>query len=88
MRQRLMYQEKIIGSGSVKRLVHRTPWVLNAPRGSRTSTQRKGTAGSPVLYQTDLAIGILSPPQHEHLPGPFGLRLVSQTKWAWCSVRK
>jgi hypothetical protein len=25
-------------------------WVLNSPCGSRTSTQRMGTAGNPVLY--------------------------------------
>ena len=42
-------------SGLAARSVHSRAWVLNSPCGSRTSTQRMGTAGSPVLYQTAVA---------------------------------
>src|SRR5215218_7966386 len=44
-----------ISSGSAPRSVHSKAWVAKAPCGSRTSTQRMGTAGSPVLYQTAVA---------------------------------
>src|SRR4051812_50214787 len=41
----------MICHGSASRSVQRRAWVLNSPRGSRISTQRRGTAGNPVLYQ-------------------------------------
>src|SRR3982751_2816141 len=42
----------MIRSGSAKRSVHKRAWVANSSLGSRINTQRRGTAGSPVLYQT------------------------------------
>src|SRR5215210_1203550 len=42
----------MICSGSAARLVHSKAWVSNSPHGSRTSIQRRGTAGNPVLCQT------------------------------------
>jgi hypothetical protein len=44
-----------ICSGPAPRSVHSKPWVANSPLGSRTNTQRMGTAGNPVLYQTAVA---------------------------------
>ena len=41
-----------ISSGSASRSVHTNAWGLNSPCGSRTRTQRTGTAGKPVEYQT------------------------------------
>src|SRR5215207_4740639 len=40
--------------GPAPRSVHSKAWVANSPLGSRTNTQRMGTAGNPVLYQTRL----------------------------------
>src|SRR4051812_49844786 len=42
----------MICHGSASRSLQRRAWVLNSPRGSRISTQRRGTAANPVLYQT------------------------------------
>src|SRR5215216_5144959 len=52
--QRITNQQSIL-CGSALRSVHRSAWVLNSPCGSRTTTQRIGTAGNPVLYQTAVA---------------------------------
>src|SRR5215211_5025925 len=49
--QRITNQERIF-LGSVSRSVHRRAWVLNPPSGSRTRTQRTGTANKPVKYHT------------------------------------
>src|SRR5215212_7339881 len=46
-----------ICSGSAPRSVYSKAWVAKAPCGSRTSTQRMGTAGSPVEYQSGDAVG-------------------------------
>ena len=35
--------------------MHSRAWVSNSPLGSRIKTQRSGTAGKPVLYQTAVA---------------------------------
>src|SRR5215204_3029063 len=45
-----------ISSGLALRSVHTKAWVANSPLGSRTNTQRMGTAGNPVLYQTAVAV--------------------------------
>jgi hypothetical protein len=42
----------MIRPGSALRSVHSKAWVVNSPRGSWISTQRRGTAGNPVLCQT------------------------------------
>ncbi len=39
-------------AGSASRSVHNKAWASNSSRGSRISTQRNGTAGKPVEYQT------------------------------------
>src|SRR3712207_2018575 len=67
MRHRLTNQETIC-FGSPRRSVHSSAWVLNTPCGSRIRTQRRGTAGSPVLYQMAAleltSIVRSSPPYH------------------------
>src|SRR3712207_6896925 len=67
MRHRLTNQETIC-FGSPRRSVHSSAWVLNTPCGSRIRTQRRGTAGSPVLYQMAVleltSIVRSSPPYH------------------------
>jgi hypothetical protein len=35
---------------------HRRAWVLNSPLGSRTKTQRRGTANKPALYHTAVSV--------------------------------
>src|SRR5215208_4623732 len=55
--QRITNQERIF-CGSASRGVQRRAWVLNAPCGSRTKTQRRGTANKPVLYQTTVSEAI------------------------------
>src|SRR4051812_49843601 len=45
----------MIRSGVASRSVHNRAWVSNSSLGSRIRTQRRGTAGKPVLYQTALA---------------------------------
>jgi hypothetical protein len=52
--QRLTNQEMIC-PGSTVRSVHSKAWGLNSSCGSRINTQRNGTAGKPVLYQTAVA---------------------------------
>jgi hypothetical protein len=47
--QRITNQQTIF-CGSVSRSVHRRTRVLNSPLGSRTRTQRRGTANKPVLF--------------------------------------
>jgi hypothetical protein len=49
--QRITNQEWIF-SGSALRSVHSRAWVLNCASGSRTKTQRRGTANKPVEYHT------------------------------------
>src|SRR5215212_2216136 len=49
--QRLTNHEMIC-SGSVARSVQRSAWGWNSSCGSRINTQRNGTAGKPVEYQT------------------------------------
>src|ERR687890_2151250 len=49
--QRITNQQRIF-LGSASRSVHSRAWVLNFPLGSRTNTQRKGTANKPVEYHT------------------------------------
>jgi hypothetical protein len=44
-----------ICSGLAPRSVQSKAWVANSPCGSRTKTQRMGTAGNPVLYQSTVA---------------------------------
>src|SRR4051812_6892399 len=50
----------MICPGSASRSVHSRAWSSNSSSGSRTNTQRKGTAGNPVLYQP--AVSETSPP--------------------------
>jgi hypothetical protein len=45
----------MIRSGSASSLVHSRAWVSNSPLGSRIKTQRSGTAGKPLLYQSAVA---------------------------------
>src|SRR3712207_5838947 len=52
--QRITNRETIF-FGSALRSVRRKAWVLNSSCGSRTNTQRKGTANKPVLYHTAVA---------------------------------
>src|SRR5215211_6021530 len=49
--QRITNQRTIF-CGSALRSVHRRAWVANPPSGSRTKTQRTGTANKPVEYHT------------------------------------
>src|SRR3712207_7410168 len=58
-----------ICSGSAPRSVQSKAWVAKAPCGSRTSTQRMGTAGNPVLYQTAVPEAIST----VHSPLPYQL---------------
>src|SRR5918995_6588755 len=55
--QRITNQQTIF-CGSALRSVQKRAWVLNSPSGSRSNTQRKGTAGKPVEYQTAVAEAI------------------------------
>src|SRR5829696_548138 len=52
--QRITNQERTF-RGSALRFVHRRAWVLKSPSGSRTKTQRTGTAGNPVEYHPAVA---------------------------------
>src|SRR5215207_4629886 len=52
--QRITNQQRIF-CGSASRFVHRRAWVLKSPSGSRTKTQRTGTAGNPVEYHPAVA---------------------------------
>ncbi len=75
--QRLTNQERIF-CGSASRSVHRRAWVLNSPLGSRTKTQRRGTANKPVLYQTAVleAISTMRSPLPYHLAILAGFQTV------------
>src|SRR5215211_2075273 len=42
----------MICSGFASRSVHKRAWVSNSSLGSRIKTQRNGTAGNPVEYQS------------------------------------
>ena len=57
-----------IRSGSAVRSVHSRAWVAKVPCGSRTSTQRRGTGGNPVWYQTPVSettSTVRSPPPYQ-----------------------
>src|SRR5215207_5495145 len=55
--QRITNQQRIF-CGSAPGSVQRRAWVLNSFCGSRTKTQRRGTANKPVLYQTTVSEAI------------------------------
>ena len=55
--QRWTNQPRICGRAAV-RSVQSSAWVAKCPCGSRISTQRNGTGGSPLWYQTAVAEAI------------------------------
>src|SRR5215207_4024304 len=62
--------QEMIRPGSASRSVHSKAWVSNSSCGSRIRTQRRGTAGKPVLYQmalSDLIFMVRPPPPYQLL---------------------
>jgi hypothetical protein len=74
--QRITNQQTIF-LGSAPRSVQRRAWALNAPWGSRISTQRTGTAGKPVEYHTALAQAIST--VRSPLPYQLAILVIFQT---------
>src|SRR5215218_8503438 len=69
--QRITNQETIF-CGSAPRSVHKRAWVLDWPCGSRTNTQRRGTANKPVEYHTAVSEEIST----IRSPSPYQLAIV------------
>src|SRR5215216_5918021 len=74
--QRITNQQRIF-CGSASRSVHRRAWVLKSPSGSRTKTQRTGTANKPVEYHTAVAETIST--ARSPLPYQLAISAASQT---------
>src|SRR5215217_697737 len=74
--QRITNQQPIF-CGSASRSVQRRAWGLNFPSGSRTNTQRKGTANKLVEYQT--AVSEATSTVHSPLPYQLAILVIFLT---------
>ena len=60
--------------------MHKRAWMANSPHGSRISTQRKGTAGNPVLCQIAAAETTFT--VRFSLPYQSALPCSASTRWS------